>query len=112
MYVCVCVLICKKKDKYKLVDLRNDSERDAHGKIEKAAIVPYDMCVESLQKGNKDNLCKNLSNVISKTQSDGQEIAFFCAYGERAAIAALSLQEMGINCKAIIAPFDDLKQKA
>jgi len=69
-----------------LVDLRESGERAKHGMLSGALHAPYPSIDESLQPGGM------LREVAAAT---GRRIVFFCAFGERSAMAVESRQERG-----------------
>ena len=71
-----------------LVDLREDAEREKFGHIESSVNVPY--------KDIDAALCE--SGVL-KVLADGtdKKLVFYCAYGERSAMALLAARETGIK---------------
>ena len=69
-----------------LVDLRERSERERHGAIPGALHVPYRALEESVRPGG---LLHELGAV--------RRLIFFCAFGERSAMAVNAAQEAGIG---------------
>ena len=69
-----------------LVDLRENSERAKHGMLPGALHAPYPAIGESLQPGGM------LREVAAAT---GRRIVFFCAFGERSAMAVAAAKEAG-----------------
>ena len=69
-----------------LVDLRERSERERHGTIPGALHVPYTALDENVRAGG----------VLHKLGAM-QRLAFFCAFGERSAMAVSAAQEAGIS---------------
>ena len=67
-----------------LVDLRENSERAKHGMLPGALHAPYPGIDESLQPGGM------LREVAAAT---GRRIVFFCAFGERSAMAVAAAKE-------------------
>ncbi|MGJ4948453.1 MBL fold metallo-hydrolase [Bradyrhizobium sp. HKCCYLS20291] len=70
-----------------LVDLREAPERAKHGTLSGALHAPYPGILDSLQPGGL------LREVTAAT---GRRIVFFCAYGERSAMAVQTAQEAGL----------------
>jgi rhodanese-related sulfurtransferase len=68
-----------------LVDLREKSERERHGTIPGALHEPY----PKLQ----DNLA---THGLLRALGANRRVVFFCAYGERSAMAVQAAQEAGI----------------
>ena len=70
-----------------LVDLRETSERHKHGMLAGALHAPYGGIEESLQPGGM------LREVAT---ASGRRIVFFCAFGERSAMAVKAAKEAGL----------------
>jgi glyoxylase-like metal-dependent hydrolase (beta-lactamase superfamily II)/rhodanese-related sulfurtransferase len=70
-----------------LVDLRETSERAKHGTIAGALHAPYPGIAESLQPGGM------LREVAAAT---GRRVVFFCAFGERSAMAVAAAKNAGL----------------
>ena len=70
-----------------LVDLRERSERDKHGVIPGSLHMPYANLQESIGKGG---MLHELASSTSK------RILFYCAFGERSAMAVQAAQDAGI----------------
>ncbi len=70
-----------------LVDLREDSERDKHGVISGSFHVPY------------ADLDKNLhpSGLLRSAVSGDKRLVFYCAFGERSAMAVQAAQDAGLS---------------
>jgi rhodanese-related sulfurtransferase len=86
-----------------LVDLRETSERAKHGTLPGALHAPYPGIGESLKPGGM------LREVATAT---GRRIVFFCAYGERSAMAVNAAKEAGLTNPAHIAGGIDAWKKA
>ena len=86
-----------------LVDLREANERAKHGMIEGALHTPYPGIEDSLTPGGM------LREVAAAT---GRRIVFFCAFGERSAMAVAAAKEAGLSNTAHIAGGIDSWQKA
>jgi rhodanese-related sulfurtransferase len=86
-----------------LVDLRENSERAKHGTLPGALHTPYPTIGESLQPGGM------LREVAAAT---GRRIVFFCAFGERSAMAVAAAKEAGLTNTAHIAGGIDAWKKA
>jgi sulfur dioxygenase len=71
-----------------IVDLREKSERDKHGVIPGALHVPYPSLQEHLGAGGM------LQELAAAT---GKRIVFYCAFGERSAMAVQAAQEAGLK---------------
>jgi rhodanese-related sulfurtransferase len=85
------------------VDLRESSERSKHGTLSGALHAPYPSIGESLQPGGM------LREVAAAT---GRRIVFFCAFGERSAMAVAAAKEAGLANTAHIAGGIDAWKKA
>jgi sulfur dioxygenase len=70
-----------------LVDLREASERAKHGTISGAMHAPYPGIAESLKPGGM------LREVAAAT---GRRVVFFCAFGERSAMAVAAAKNAGL----------------
>jgi len=86
-----------------LVDLREASERAKHGTLPGALHAPYPSIGDSLKPGGV------LREVATAT---GRRIVFFCAYGERSAMAVNAAREAGLDNPAHIAGGIDAWKKA
>jgi rhodanese-related sulfurtransferase len=86
-----------------LVDLREVSERAKHGTLPGALHAPYPSIDDSLKPGGM------LREVATAT---GRRIVFFCAYGERSAMAVNAAKEAGLANSAHIAGGIDAWKKA
>ena len=71
-----------------LVDLRERGERQRHGEIPGALHVPY----QDLQEGIRDGGV--LHELAAAT---GKRLVFFCAFGERSAMAVQAAQDAGLD---------------
>lgn len=70
-----------------VVDLRERSEREKHGMIPGSLHAPYPDLQENIRKGGM------LHELASST---GKRILFYCAFGERSAMAVQAAQDAGI----------------
>lgn len=86
-----------------LVDLRESNERAKHGMLEGALHTPYPSVEESLKPGGM------LREVAAAT---GRRVVFFCAFGERSAMAVAAAKEAGLSNTAHIAGGIDAWKKA
>ena len=86
-----------------LVDLRESGERAKHGMLAGALHAPYPGICATLQPGGM------LREVAAAT---GRRIVFFCAYGERSAMAVQSAQAAGLANTAHIEGGLDAWRKA
>jgi sulfur dioxygenase len=85
------------------VDLRERSEREKHGAIPGALHAPYGALQENIAKGG---ILHELAEATGKT------ILFYCAYGERSAMAVEAAQQAGIATARHIAGGLDAWKKA
>jgi rhodanese-related sulfurtransferase len=86
-----------------LVDLRESAERAKHGMLEGALHAPYTGLEDSLKPGGM------LREVAAAT---GRRVVFFCAFGERSAMAVNAAKEAGLANTAHIAGGIDAWKKA
>ena len=86
-----------------LVDLRESSERTKHGTLSGALHAPYPSIDESLKPGGM------LREVAAAT---GRRIVFFCAFGERSAMAVQAAKDAGLANTVHIAGGIDAWKKA
>ena len=86
-----------------LVDLRENSERAKHGTLPGALHAPYPSIDESLQPGGM------LREVAA---ASGRRIVFFCAFGERSAMAVTAAKNSGLTNTAHITGGIDAWKKA
>jgi len=86
-----------------LVDLRENSERAKHGTLSGALHAPYPGICESLAPGGM------LREVAAAT---GRRIVFFCAFGERSAMAVAAAKKAGLANTAHIEGGIDAWKKA
>ena len=69
-----------------LIDLREKSERDRHGTIPGALNEPYPKLRENLGAGG-----------VLRALASNRQLMFYCAYGERSAMAVQAAQAAGIT---------------
>jgi glyoxylase-like metal-dependent hydrolase (beta-lactamase superfamily II)/rhodanese-related sulfurtransferase len=86
-----------------LVDLREAGERAKHGTLEGALHAPYPAIDENLRPGGM------LREVAAAT---GRRIVFFCAFGERSAMAVSAAKQAGLVNTVHIAGGIDAWKKA
>jgi len=86
-----------------LVDLRETGERVKHGMLSGALHAPYPAIGENLSPGGM------LREVAAAT---GRRIVFFCAFGERSAMAVSAAKQAGLPNTAHIAGGIDAWKKA
>jgi rhodanese-related sulfurtransferase len=72
-----------------LIDLRERSERERHGSIAGSLHVPYPSLGENTRAGGI---------LHALAASSGKRLLFYCAYGERSAMAVQAAQEAGLAC--------------
>ena len=70
-----------------LIDLREQGERERHGVIPGSLHVPYATLQESIRAGGMLN---------ELARSTGKRIVFYCAFGERSAMAVQAAQDAGL----------------
>lgn len=71
-----------------LADLRDNREREQHGVIAGSVHTPYSELTQNLKAGGM------LHELITSTN---KELLFYCAYGERSAMAVKAAQEAGLE---------------
>ncbi len=76
-----------KKPDVAFVDLRETSEREKHGIIPGAVHLPYSNLVANIAPGG---------SLRQLTETSGKRIVFFCAFGERSAMAVQAAQDAGL----------------
>jgi len=76
-----------------LIDLRERSERERHGEIAGSMHVPYPSLRENIQSGGI---------LYELAKSTGKRLLFYCAYGERSAMAVQAAQEAGLTASCHI----------
>jgi sulfur dioxygenase len=86
-----------------LVDLRETPERERHGMIPGSLHAPYLDLRENIHSGG-------LLNELSA--ATGKRLVFYCAYGERSAMAVKLAQEAGISSACHLAGGLDAWKKA
>lgn len=86
-----------------LVDLRESSERSKYGTLEGALHAPYPTIEEGLKPGG---MLREMANAT------GRRIVFFCAFGERSAMAVAAAKDAGLANAAHIAGGIDAWKKA
>jgi rhodanese-related sulfurtransferase len=70
-----------------LVDLREDSERQKHGIIPGSLHLPYPNLADHVRAG---------SPLHQLAADAGKRIVFYCAFGERSAMAVQAAQDAGL----------------
>ncbi len=82
------------------IDLRETSERQRHGEIKGAIHAPYPALQENIASGG-------LLNALASSRS----LVFFCAFGERSAMAVQAAQDAGLaNATHIHGGYDAWKR--
>jgi len=71
-----------------LIDLRERAERERHGSIAGSLHVPYPSLEESTRAGGM---------LHALAASTGKRLLFYCAFGERSAMAVQAAQEAGLT---------------
>jgi len=71
-----------------LIDLRERSERERHGVIPGSLHVPYPALEENIGAGGM---------LHALATSTGKRLLFYCAFGERSAMAVQSAQDAGLS---------------
>ena len=71
-----------------LIDLRERSERERHGAIPGSLHVPYPSLQENISNGG-------ILHELAK--STGKRLLFYCAFGERSAMAVQAAQDAGLS---------------
>jgi rhodanese-related sulfurtransferase len=84
-----------------IVDLREKSEREKHGVIPGSLHAPYPNLQEEVSAGG---MLHELGAVI------GKRIVFYCAFGERSAMAVQAAQDAGLNARHIQGGIDAWKK--
>jgi sulfur dioxygenase len=70
-----------------LVDLREKSERDKHGTIPGSLHTPYPELARNVQPGGR---------LYALASDEEKRIVFYCAFGERSAMAVQAAQDAGL----------------
>jgi glyoxylase-like metal-dependent hydrolase (beta-lactamase superfamily II)/rhodanese-related sulfurtransferase len=86
-----------------IVDLREKSERERHGVIPDSLHAPYPSLQEEVGAGG-------ILHELAATS--GKRIVFYCAFGERSAMAVQSAQDAGLKTACHIAGGIDAWKKA
>ena len=91
------------KDDVEFVDLRERSEREKHGTIPGSVHAPYADLAANIQPGG----------LLHRLGSKGERrILFYCAFGERSAMAVRAAQDAGLTSAAHIQGGMDAWKKA
>jgi glyoxylase-like metal-dependent hydrolase (beta-lactamase superfamily II) len=75
------------RDDVAFIDLREKGERERHGEIPGAVHAPYPALQEAIGKGGP----------LTLLEKAGKRLVFFCAFGERSAMAVQAAREAGLN---------------
>ena len=86
-----------------LVDLREESEREKHGAISGSLHAPYGELVRNVRPGG-------MLHALARSQE--KRIVFYCAFGERSAMAVQAAQDAGLLTARHIAGGLDAWKKA
>ena len=86
-----------------IVDLREKGERDRHGVIPGSLHAPYPDLQENISAGG---MLQELATATSK------RILFYCAFGERSAMAVQAAQDAGLKTACHIEGGIDAWKKA
>jgi sulfur dioxygenase len=86
-----------------LIDLRERSERERHGTIPGSLHVPYPTLQESIRSGG-------MLHELAKSTS--KRLLFYCAFGERSAMAVQAAQDAGLTAACHIEGGLDAWKKA
>ncbi len=89
-------------DNVSLIDLRDRSERERHGEIPGSVHAPYTDLEENIGR----------HGVLRQLSDSGRKLVFYCAFGERSAMAVQASQEAGLSCACHIAGGIDAWKKA
>jgi glyoxylase-like metal-dependent hydrolase (beta-lactamase superfamily II)/rhodanese-related sulfurtransferase len=81
------IALCGRPD-IALVDLREKSERDKHGTIPGSLHAPYPSLQEEIAAGGP---------LHELAAASGKRIVFYCAFGERSAMAVQAAQDLGLK---------------
>jgi sulfur dioxygenase len=83
-----------------LIDLRERRERDRHGVIPGSIHAPYGDLVEAIGEGG----------VLHALSGAGKRLLFYCAFGERSAMAVRASQDSGLAASHIEGGLDAWKK--
>jgi len=90
-----------RKDGTVFVDLREKSERERHGVIPGSLHAPYAALQENLLPGGM---------LHALALSAGKQLVFYCAFGERSAMAVQAAQDSGVAARHIEGGIDAWKK--
>jgi sulfur dioxygenase len=91
------------KPEVALIDLREKSERERHGTIPGSLHVPYPSLQESIDAGG---------TLHELARSTSKRLLFYCAFGERSAMAVQAAQDAGLGTACHIEGGIDAWKKA
>jgi len=89
-------------DSVSLIDLRDRGERERHGEIPGSVHAPY--------TDLDDNIGRH--GVLRQLSDSGRKLVFYCAFGERSAMAVQASQAAGLTCACHVAGGIDAWKKA
>jgi sulfur dioxygenase len=91
------------RDDVEFIDLRERSEREKHGTIPGSLHAPYPDLTDNIQPGG----------LLHRLASKGEKrMLFYCAFGERSAMAVRAAQEAGLTSAAHVQGGMDAWKKA
>jgi sulfur dioxygenase len=96
------IALCGRTD-IAIVDLRENSEREKHGVIAGSLHAPYPNLQNDIAAGGM---------LHQLAQTPGKRIVFYCAFGERSAMAVRAAQDAGVKTACHIAGGIDAWKKA
>ena len=96
------IALCGRPD-IALIDLREKGERDKHGAIPGSLHAPYASLQEEIDTGGM---------LHELAQRSGKRIVFYCAFGERSAMAVQAAQDAGLKTACHISGGIDAWKKA
>jgi sulfur dioxygenase len=96
------IALCGRTD-IAIVDLRENSEREKHGVIAGSLHAPYPNLQNDIAAGGM---------LHQLAQTPGKRIVFYCAFGERSAMAVRVAQDAGVKTACHIAGGIDAWKKA
>ncbi len=70
-----------------MIDLREKAERERYGAIPGALHAPYPELIDNIDEGG----------LIHELAVSGKTIVFYCAFGERSAMAVQAAQDKGLT---------------
>ena len=96
------IALCGRADTA-IVDLRETSEREKHGVIPGSVHAPYPLLPENIGSGGM---------LHEFAAASGKRLVFYCAFGERSAMAVQAAQDAGLKTACHIAGGIDAWKKA